>query len=258
MSDIWDDVSTKLRVWIYRIVGFQTLEFQNKYIKFSLCYSILVIVLIIIMEAMEMYKLSYYTVSLTKVCRNTAMSYSFNKMTSTVLAISAEAYFNVNEREKLYKNFVRINAVFDKQAFKVLNVLSRTNNIFLTYLLVKVAQAIFACWAYDLNPTVSTVLINTFLVDLMILQIITQIDACKLYVTKMHQTILYTSPTTIAQSEIDLRPTTLYLEELDYDRARLLVNHRVDIKDQMKVYHLLIENMKLISQRFTYAVSKIY
>lgn len=257
MNRIWDGASTNLRIWIYRMAGFHTLEFQNKYRTYCLCYSFLVIVLMIIMEIMEMERLITFIAYFSKVYQITMLSYSFNKMTSSVLAVSAEAYFSVKERVKLYKNCVRIHSVFDKQSFKVFNVLSRTNNIFLTYFVAKTAQAAFACWVYGLNPSVSTILVNTFLTDLIILQIISQIDACKLYMTWIHETVLYTSPVTIAQSEIDLRPNTLYLGALDYNRANLLNKHRVDIKDQMKVYHLLIENMKLISQRFTYAVSNI-
>lgn len=257
MNHAWDGAMTKLRIWIYRIIGFQTLEFQKKYRIFSLFYSFLVIGLIIIMEINEINKLSDYAAHFSKVYERTMLPYSFNKMITAVLAVSAEAYFNVKEREKLYENFVRIHEVFDKQTFKVFNVLSRTNNIFLIYLLIKIAQTILACWSHNMNISVSTILLNTFLADLMILQIVSQIDACKLYLTWIHQTILNTSPMAIAQSKIDLRPTSLYLDAMDYDRADLLIKHRVDIKDQMKVYHLLIENMKLISQRFAFTVSNI-
>lgn len=57
---------------------------------------------------------------------------------------------------------------------------------------------------------------------------------------------------------IDLRPTTMYLDALmHYSEERTFVKDKytTDIRDKVKVYDLLIENMKLISKRFTYTVN---
>lgn len=177
---IRDGVSTRFRIWLYRIFGYQTLEFQNRYITLSRCYSIFVILVIIIMEISYIIEVMNLDAHLTKRLKITMLCYSSTKMISAVLAISAETFIYVDERVKIYKKIVRIKAVFDKNSF---NVVRRTNNKFLIYIIIKITQIVLTFLSFGVGNSASAILFKTLLADLMILQILAEIDTCNLYVT---------------------------------------------------------------------------
>lgn len=247
------------RIWLSRLFGFQTYKFSNTFSRsdnVGRFYSLCLVVLIVVEEGFSTYfkrpinKTNYRVTDLALILQ------SVTTATSAVLAILSDSFFCAGEKIKQHQNFQQTHTNLFDEILTQSTLLENTNTFFTVLIIIKGFHIVAALLTLEWNMFTIFTVSRTVILTLMILQILTDIYTCKFHVECINNSLSTYDQQLSATNGIDFQVTTFSLtsrnrgEEENIQKGR----NNSDIQKHIKIYILIIENLKLISKRYTYPV----
>lgn len=251
------------RIWLNWLFGFQTLKLSVRFSKngtraVAKCYNLLLVGLIMALEFR--YLSSAIQSSYREFQAETNVAYIILSLTGATAAISAilsDAFIHASKKVNLYNHFQKIDDIFLDENFSLSTVLCHTNTVFVILVALKFIHSAFVLWTLGWSIYIFYIISRTFILSLMILQILTEIYTCASHIKFIRNNILWSNHSQVsAQTGIDFRATS-FSSNGSEEEIILKKMHNSATKVQMNVYALINENLKLISKRFKYAVTII-
>lgn len=249
------------RIWLNRLYGFQTLKLSDKFSKnrshaLARYYPLLPVGLIIIFESCQLNLniQAYYRIFKPE----TAVAFVILSMTGAIgamLGILSDSFIHATEKVNLYNNFQKINDFSSDEKFNVSTALGHTNSVFVILVTLKAFHSTFILWTFGWSMFTLYIMSRTFILSLMSLQILSEICTCESHIKCIRHQILWSNiPQLTAQDGIDFRATSFSSNGSEEEITPKEIDNSAT-KDQMNIYALINENLKLISNRFKYAVT---
>lgn len=247
------------RIWLNRFFGFQNYKLGDRFSRsenMARYYSLFLVVLIVVVEALHIYYLRPVNNNNFRIPDLALLLQSVTTATSAALAILSDSFFCAREKVKQFKNFQQIHRNFFDETFTQSPALQNTNTVSTALITTKVLHATAALLVLQWDKFTLFVIFRTFILTLMILNILTDIYTCQFYVKCINNRISTYYQQLSAQNRIDFRETSFILTSWKGAEEELVQKdkHNSDIKRHIKIYALIIDNLNIISKRFKYAV----
>lgn len=248
------------RKWLNRFFGFQTYKVSERFSRsdnMARYYSLCLVVLIVVIEALNIYYSRPLNTGNYRIPDLTVLLLSVTTAIGAALAILSDSFFCASEKVKQYKNFQQIHTNLLYGTFTQTTAISNTNTAFTVLITIKGSHMVAASRALQWNKFAIFLVCRPVILTLMVLRILTDICTCKFHVKCIKNKIICTySQQLSAQNGIDFRATSFGSTTRKEGQEEKLRNdqHNSDINIYIKIYALIIENLKIISKRFKYAV----
>lgn len=254
-------VLIKFRIWLNRLFGFQTVKLSKSLSNNTLarCYSLFLCVMIIISEGLHLcYSRAAYGGKET-VAGFILLSLSVSNSAGSAIAILSDSCIYAIEKVNLYNNFKKLHHTFFPVNFSQSTVIEPTNNVFIAIILFKCVHLSLMLWAWEWGMLIIFIVSRMSILSLMTLQIVTEIYMCEIHVRCIRNTLLSSHSQQVGdKSGIDFTEASFNLTGSNGRQVKMSLKEKLksDIKVQMKIYIIINENLKIIANRFKYAVGK--
>lgn len=260
MSNTWS-VFVTIRIWFNGFFGFQTFKLGDRISrndKLARYYSLSVVVVIVLTETTHMYCATGIYGNIDEIPQITLLMLSGTTAITAVLAILYDSCIYANEKNKQFNNFQIIYNTFSEETFNQSTVLGHTSVAFVIIFTLKGIHTVLALRSFAWNMFTIYIICRTFILTLMILQIVTEICTCKFYVKCIQNAMTSTySQQPRDQIGIDFKTTSFSLAGSNLEEEIIVPKEkRISIiKEHIRIYALTIDTLKIISKRCKYAVS---
>lgn len=188
----------------------------------------------------------------------TAIAFICISATCAVLSILSESFITIKEKIKMYNKFLDIHQILLSKPFIESELIVLIIKNYYIFIILKTVQVTFITlvWREVLYGVYFS--IKTLVMSMTVLEIVKEINTCRYYVLKLNESLVSRYAQKIkGQDGLDFRKPSLFARTEEYNEKVQQVESNGNSEiDYANIYDMLGDNIKLISQRFTYTVCK--
>lgn len=264
MSAVRNTFSNNIQIWLYKICGFNQLILRGRSFtideSITRFYPLIVALILIIMEAVQMtHVYNDLEIGSSKILQTLSFVQSVCRTSCALLTVFSESFIFAKNKIIVYNNFQEVHNILYDRAFVKWSPFGKRGFfvMFVAFNSIQILLSWLTFWQRHYNMMI-LVILRSIVIALGVIEILTNIVMCNNYISSLNESlILVFTKHKHHRTGIDFKPTTLYhTERRDarevWDLLQKLQN--IGLKDYIKVFDLIDDNMKIISKRYAYMV----